>query len=102
MPLPIAPIAGIALRYGAVALAGAYIAKRTMKTKTEKCPHREATMETVKDGFDGHRIDGEDEVQVEGSHGAWKRIWLGNRGLEIDTRVLGRLRIRKLNESDKT
>lgn len=97
MPLPLAPIAGIALRYGAVALIGAVVARNHIKKRAEKDAVREASLDGVPDGFDVTRVEGEEDVQIEGSHGHWQRIWLGRRGVEIDSRILGRLRFRKLD-----
>lgn len=98
MPLP---IAGIALRYGIVALAGAAIAKRAMKARQGKDIYREAAWSDVDDGLTVERVENEDEVQLEGAHGHLQRIWFGGRGIELDSRILARLRIRKLNEKDK-
>ncbi len=96
MPVPLAPIAGFALRYGAVALIGATIAKRSLKTKAEKDVYKETVMDAVPNGAEAHRIDEEEGVQLEGSHGHRQRIWIGNRGIEFDSRILARLRIRKI------
>ncbi len=101
MPLPLAPIAGVALRYGAVALIGAMVAKRSMKTRDHKDAVREQSFNHIKDGLDLERVESEDEVQLEGTHGHWQRIWLGQRGIEFDSRILARLRIRKLTEKDR-
>lgn len=101
MPLPLAPIAGVALRYGAVALIGAVIAKRSMKTRDHKDVAREQSFNDIQDGIDLERVESEDEVQLEGTHGYWQRVWLGNRGIELDSRILARLRIRKLTEKDR-
>lgn len=101
MPLPLAPIAGIALRYGAVALIGAVIAKRSMKTRDHKDVARENAWSNVEDGLNVERVESEDEVQLEGTHGHWQRIWVGSRGIEFDSRILARLRIRKLTNNEK-
>ena len=100
MPLPLAPIVGISLRYGAVALIGAAIAKRNMKSRAHKDLQRERSFENIKEGVCFERIESADEVQLEGTHGHWQRIWLGKRGIEFDSRILARLRIRKLTEEN--
>lgn len=101
MPLPIAPVAAMALRYGVVALAGAVIARKGFKPRDGKDALREASFENCKDGVEFTRTDNENERQFEASHGHWRRIWLGDHGLEIDSRVLGRLRLRRVFKEDK-
>ena len=92
MPLPLAPVAGIALRYGAVALI-AYSAAR----RIEKAPRdirAEEAMDDVNEGMAMRRDNGQGNATAR-----WRRIVrLGRNGpgLEIDVTNLTRVRYRKV------
>lgn len=92
MPLPLAPLAGVALRYGAIALA-AYGVKRALR------PGR--IDQKAEDAFDGmdeglavHRPA--DRCQTNTAARFRRVIRLGETAIEIDAAALGRLRIRRI------
>ncbi|MEL6519200.1 MAG: hypothetical protein AAFR34_00915 [Pseudomonadota bacterium] len=92
MPLPLAPIAGVALRYGAVA-----VATYALSRKMEQAPRdqrSEDAMDDVPEGV-GMRRDGE---QVNGAGRLKRTIRLGTTGpgVEIDATALGRIRFRRV------
>lgn len=92
MPLPLAPIAGIALRYGAVAIAAYAITKSVERGFFDQ--RGEAAMDDVNEGLSLRRADN----QLNGTARIRRRIKLGARGagIEIDITALGRIRVRRL------
>ncbi|MFT4716456.1 MAG: hypothetical protein ACI861_002282 [Paracoccaceae bacterium] len=94
MPLPLAPIAGIAARYGAVALI-AYAATRRMN-RSQTVQSTEDALDLVDEGLGVNRP--KDRQQINAS-ARWRRIVrLGSAGpgIEIDMTALGRLKFRKI------
>lgn len=94
MPLPLAPIAGVAARYGAVALV-AYVATRRINRSQTLQPTEDA-LDRVGEGIAANRP--QDRQQVNAS-ARWRRIVrLGSTGsgFEIDATVLGRVKFRKV------
>ena len=95
MPLPVAPIAGLALRYGAVALATYAIARNLPQGRTDQ--RTEDAFDDLADGVAVHRPadrPGQTNAQVR-----FRRvIRLGTTGpaVEIDGSAFGRVRFRKL------
>ncbi len=92
MPLPLAPIAGIALRYGVVAVATYAVTRRAQRGFYDQ--RSEDAMDDVDEGISLRR----QADQLNGA-GRYKRvIRFGNDGpgIEIDLTALGRVRIRKL------
>ena len=92
MPLPLAPIAGIALRYGAVALTAYAISKRTYRAPYDQ--RGEDAMDSVNEGLNLRKND----EQINGTGRFRRIIRLGNDGpgVEIDATALGRIRFRKI------
>jgi hypothetical protein len=94
MALPLAPIAGIALRYGAVALA-AYAATRAISPgRTDQ--RAEDAMDRLPEGLTGHAP--RDREQMNGTARFRRVIRLGNAGpgVEIDAAAFGRIRFRRV------
>ncbi|MGH1369748.1 MAG: hypothetical protein ACRBCL_14135 [Maritimibacter sp.] len=92
MPLPLAPIAGFALRYGTVALA-TYTFARSIEPGRRDQRHEDA-LNDVDEGITFRR--GADQANV--TH-RWKRVIRlksGGPGLEIDATTLSRIRFRKV------
>ena len=92
MALPLAPIAGVALRYGAIALA-TYAITRTA-SGLARDQRAEDAMDDLGEGI-GFRRDGE---QVNGG-GRFKRtVRFGamGPGVEIDATALTRIRVRRV------
>ena len=92
MPLPIAPVAGIALRYGAVALA-AWAATRRLE-RGFRDQRAEDALDALEEGLTLRREAGQANAT-----GRWRRrVRLGTDGpgVEIDLAALGRLRLRRI------
>jgi hypothetical protein len=92
MALPLAPIAGLALRYGAVAMA-TYALTRTID-QGRRDQRAEDAFDDLQEGLTVRR-DGE---QANGTGRFRRVIRLGETGpgVEIDASVLGRVRIRRV------
>jgi len=94
MPLPLAPIAGIALRYGAVAVATYAVARRVSIQKAHYDQRGEDAMDSVNEGMSVRR----DPEQVNGATRFRRVVRVGTDGpgIEIDVTALGRIRFRKV------
>jgi len=94
MAIPLAPIAFIAARYGTVALAAYYTARRVQLSQTNQA--NEDALDTVVEGVSAHKCT--DAPQANGAM-RWRRIIrLGDTGpgLEIDIAAMGRIRIKRV------
>lgn len=94
MAVPLAPIAGIALRYGAVALA-TYAATRAIP-KMRRNQHTEDVMDTVEEGIEMRRDKQDNSTQVNASARLKRTVFVKKSGprLEIDAAALARVRLR--------
>ncbi len=93
MPLPLAPIAGIALRYGTIAMATWAVAARVERGRRDQ--QAEDALDGLPEGVTLRREPGQTN-----STGRFHRvIRLGNTGpgVEIDFASITRLRIRKVS-----
>ena len=92
MPLPLAPIAGIALRYGAVAIATYAVARRIERGHFDQ--RAEDAMDDVNEGLSVRK----DREQINGTVRYRRVIRLGKQGpgVEFDVTTLGRIRFRKV------
>ena len=92
MPLPLAPIAGIALRYGTVALATYAVTRKVSRGRRDQ--RAEDALDDLEDGLSMRR----DAGQANTTARIRRKIRLGNDGpgVEIDITALGRIIIRKL------
>ena len=92
MPLPVAPLAGLALRYGAVAVA-TYAATRVLSTG--RLDHRvEDAMNETDDGLTFRKDDDQANGKIR-----WKRTFrLGTNGpgVEIDATGFARIKVKRL------
>lgn len=93
MPLPIAPIAGIALRYGAVALAGYALSRQVTRGRVDQ--RGEDALDDVPEGLTAHRPQDRDQVNASGRFRRIIRLGQSGPGLEIDATALGRIRFRR-------
>jgi len=94
MPLPIAPVAALVLRYGAVALTAYAISRRMPVAATAQ--EVEDALDRVDEGFNAHRPADRRQINAQAR---WRRvIRLGASGVgyEIDATALGRLKFRKI------
>lgn len=94
MPLPLAPIAGIALRYGAVAVATYAVTRRISIQKGHFDQRGEEAMDDVNEGVTVRR----QPEQVNGTTRFRRVMRFGTDGpgIEIDITALGRIRFRKV------
>jgi hypothetical protein len=92
MPLPLVPIAGVAIRVGVVALV-AYGARRALrKGRTDQ--RAEDAMDDMDEGIAMHRPA--DRGQTNAAARFRRVLRWGDGGIEIDAAALGRLRIRRI------
>ena len=94
MPLPLAPIAGLALRYGAVVIA-TYALTRKISVRHAHFDQRgEEALDDVGDGVSVRRAA--DQVNSTTRYRRVIRAGGGGPGIEIDITALGRIRFRKV------
>ncbi len=94
MALPLAPIAVVAMRYGTVALAAYYTARKLQLSQTSQAT--EDALDTVAEGVSAHKC--RDAQQANGAV-RWRRVVRfrdSGPGAEIDIAAIGRIRIRKI------
>lgn len=94
MALPLAPIAVMAAKYGAVALAGYALARQIQPGRTDQ--QVEDAFDEMPEGLSAHRP--RDREQVNGALRFRRVVRLGTHGpgIEIDASALGRLRMRRV------
>ena len=92
MPLPIAPITAIALRYGTVALATYALARRVERGR--RCQHAEDAHDQTPEGITARREN--DQVNATGRLRRVIRLGDNGPGFEIDATAHGRLKIRRV------
>lgn len=92
MALPLAPIAGIAIRYGVVAIATYAVTRRIERGHFDQ--RGEDAMDEINEGLSIRRQDD----QLNGTGRFKRRIRLGSEGpgIEIDITTLGRIRISRI------
>lgn len=92
MPLPLAPIATVALRYGTVALATYAVTRKVSRGRRDQ--RAEDALDDLEDGISLRRDNG----QTSSTARFKRKIRLGHDGpgVEIDITALGRIKIRKL------
>ncbi len=94
MPLPLAPIAAAAAKYGAIALAGYALARQIQPGHTDQ--RVEDAFDQMPEGVATHRP--RDREQVNAATRFRRVIRFGTRGpgIEIDAAALGRIRMRRV------
>ncbi|RME18016.1 MAG: hypothetical protein D6801_02190 [Alphaproteobacteria bacterium] len=92
MPLPIAPLAAFALRYGTIALASYAIARRVEAGRRDQ--RAEDALDDLPEGMTLRREPR--QANVTGRLRRVVRLGEGGPGLEIDASALGRIRLRKV------
>lgn len=93
MPLPIAPLAGIALRYGAVAIAGYVLSRQLARGRTDQLA--EDALDDVAEGATAHRSHDRDQINATARFRRIIRLGAQGPGIEIDASALGRIRFRR-------
>ena len=95
MALPIAPIAGLALRYGAVALAGYALARQIPSGRVDQ--RAEDALDDTPEGVHARRpADRPGQANVAGRFRRVVRLGADGPGVEIDAAGLARIRIRRV------
>jgi len=92
MPLPLAPIAGIAFRYGTIALATYAITRKISHGRRDQ--RAEDALDDLEDGLSLRHQTGQTNSTARFRRSI--RLGADGPGLEIDITALGRLKIRKL------
>ena len=94
MALPLAPIAGVALRYGAVAVAAYVLTRQVGRGRVDQ--RAEDALDELPEGVTAHRPH--DRDQVNGGARIRRTIRLGptGPGVEVDLSAFGRLRFRRV------
>lgn len=92
MPLPLAPITAIALRYGTVALATWAVARQVERGRRDQ--RVEDALDGLHEGLTARRET--DQVNATGRFRRVIRFGTSGPGLEIDATALGRVRFRKV------
>ena len=92
MPLPLAPIAGIAIRYGMVAVTTYAVARSIARTPHDQ--RAEDALDDLPEGFTAGRGD----KQANGTARIKRTFRVGPNGpgIEVDLTALGRFRIRRV------
>lgn len=94
MPLPLAPIAGVALRYGAVALAAYAVTRKTRRATIRQTS--EDALDAVDEGLGFARQGSRQQLNAEARWRRIIRLGAAGPGIEIDASALGRVRFRKV------
>lgn len=95
MPLPLAPIAGFALRAGAVAAAGWAVRRVAVALRPGRTDQRaEDALDDMDEGLAVHRPA--DRGQTNAAARMVRRVTLRGQTYEVDASALARFRIRKL------
>ena len=92
MPLPLAPIAGVALRYGIVAVAAYAVSRRVERAHFDQ--RGEVAMDDVNEGLSLRREP--EQMNGAGRFRRTVRIGTDGPGVEIDVTALGRIRFKKV------
>lgn len=95
MPLPIVPIAGIALRYGVVAIAAYAASRRIPRGRTDQ--RAEDAFDDLHEGVAVHRPpDRPGQTNVAARFRRVLRFGAAGPAVEIEASAFGRLRFRKV------
>lgn len=94
MPVPLAPIAATAARYGAIALAGYVIARQLERGRTDQ--RAEDALDDLPEGMSARRPCDRQQWNLAGRMRRVVRLGENGPGLEIDASLLGRIRFRKV------
>jgi len=92
MPLPLAPIAGLALRYGTVALATYAVTRKISHGRRDQ--RAEDALDDLEEGLSMRRET--DQTNATAHYRRKIRLGADGPGVEIDITALGRVKIRKL------
>lgn len=94
MPVPLAPIAATAARYGAIALAGYVIARRMERGRVDQ--RSEDVMDELPEGLSVHQARDRQQWNMAGRIRRIVRLGENGPGVEVDASLLGRIRFRRV------
>lgn len=94
MPLPLAPVAAVAAKYGAVALAGYMLARRVRRGHLDQ--QAEDALDGVPEGMTALRPGDRDQANATARFRRVIRLGFDGPGIEIDAAALGRIRVRRV------
>lgn len=94
MPVPLAPIAAAAARYGAIALAGYVIARQLDRGRTDQ--RAEDALDDLPEGVTAHRPRDRDQWNMAARMRRVIRLGASGPGVEVDASLLGRIRLRRV------
>lgn len=95
MPFPLAPVAGLALRYGAVALAAYALARRMPRGRTDQ--RAEDALDELPEGVSAQRpTDSPGQVNIQARFRRILRLGDTGPGIDFEASAFGRLRMRKV------
>ena len=92
MPLPLAPIAGLAVRYGTIAFATYAVTRRLDKARRDQ--RSEDAMDETNEGLALRRETG--QVNGSGRFRRFVRLGKSGPGVEIDVTGLARIKFRRI------
>ncbi|MBV1867639.1 MAG: hypothetical protein KUG69_07005 [Marinosulfonomonas sp.] len=92
MPLPLAPVAGIALRYGAIAFAAYTVARKIERGHFDQ--RADEAMDDVNEGLTVRRE--KEQLNTTARYRRAIRFGADGPGVEIDITALDRIRLRKI------
>lgn len=94
MALPLAPIAAMAMKYGAVALAGYAVARQMQPGRVDQ--RSEDALDELPEGLSAHRPRDRDQINGAARFRRVIRLGATGPGIEIDATALGRFRMRQV------
>lgn len=94
MALPLAPLAGMALKYGAVALAGYALSRRVTPGAVNQ--RHEDMLDEVPEGATLRQPADRDQINASWRFRRIIRLGTGGPGLDIDASALGRFRVKRV------
>lgn len=92
MPLPLAPIAGVALRYGVVAVTAYAVTRRLERGHFDQ--RGEEAMDDINEGISARRNN--EQTNASGRFRRVIRLGSAGPGVEIDVTAIGRIRIKRI------
>lgn len=94
MALPLAPLAVVAAKYGAVAFAGYALMRQIQPGRLDQ--RTEDTLDEVEDGLSTVRPRDREQLNATARFRRVIRLGVNGPGFEIDATALGRLKMRRL------
>ncbi|MCL1627756.1 MULTISPECIES: hypothetical protein [Roseinatronobacter] len=94
MPVPLAPIAATAARYGAIALAGYVLARQMERGRVDQ--RAEDAFDDLPEGLTGQHARDRQQWNMAGRFRRVVRLGQSGPGVEIDGSLLGRIRFRRV------